>query len=363
MKNTVYHILWTLISLLSLVGCVHEIPEEGLGNPVPFSLHLEFDTELPLYKEIYYSRNGQEGKQVPSYDIRYLVNAYRSTDLRSDESRKPDTTFVFTHQNIHQLDRTLPLELREGTYTFKVWVDYVDKGSETDLYYDTSDFSEIILAEKEDHPGSNDYRDAFKGSVTAVVRNPALYTGAILNTIDNQAKVEMRRPMGKFKFITTDLEQFLTRVAKMLEEEGAIDKVDSKATYEQLLDLVELDDYEIRFRYNLFMPCSFNMFTDKPAGSWMGMSFKSLMHNENNKEITLGFDYIFVNGSETTLSITVEVYDKEGKQLSVSNPVNVPIVRSKLTVVKGDFLTSEASGGVSINPSFDSDDYNVEIQW
>ena len=361
MKNTIHHILWVMISLLAMVGCdVHEIPMER-NERVPFSLHLDYDTELPFYKEIIYSRSDQKSNQIPSHDVRYIVNAYR-TDLGLDKSRQVDTTFVFTHADINSLDCTLPLELREGTYTFKVWTDFVAKGSQADQYYNTSDFSEIILSDKNNHSGSNDYRDAFRGTATATILNPAYYTGSILNTIDNQARVEMKRPMGKFKFISTDLEIFLTRVAKMLEEEGIIDKVHSKATYEELLKIIELNDYEIVFRYNVFMPCSFNMFTDKPADSWMGMSFKSLMHNENNKEITLGFDYVFVNGTETTLSISVEVYDKNGNQLSASNPINVPIARSKLTVVRGDFLTSITSGGVAINPDYDGPDYNIEIQ-
>lgn len=361
MKNSIRYIFWGIMSLLAFVGCdVHEIPVDR-NERVPFLLHLNFDTELPLYKEILYTRSEQESKQIPSHDVRYIVNAYR-TDLGSGKNRQVDTTFVFTHEDIYNLNRTLQLELREGTYTFMVWTDYVAKGSKADQYYNTSEFSEIILADKKNHSGSNDYRDAFRGTATATVLNPAYYTGSILSTIDNQAKVEMQRPMGKFKFISTDLEMFLTRVAKMLEEEGVIDKVDSKATYEQLLQLVELDDYEIIFRYNIFMPCSFNMFIDKPADSWMGMSFKSLMRNENNKEITLGFDYVFVNGAETTLSISVEVYDKNGNQLSVSNPVNVPIARSKLTIVRGEFLTSVTSGGVAINPDYDGPDYNIEIQ-
>lgn len=168
--------------------------------------------------------------------------------------------------------------------------------------------------------------------------------------------------MGKFMFISDDFYTFLTRVAKALEEEGKIDKVNSKATYEELRQFIELEDYEVRFRYNMFMPSSFNMFTDKPADSWTGMSFASIMTPINENEISLGFDYVFVNGSETTLSISVEVYNGDNELLAASNPINVPIVRSKLTIVRGAFLTLDASGGVCINPGYDGDDYNIEIK-
>ena len=363
MKITLCYIsLWVML-LLAFAGCdVHEFPEERYDK-VPFQLHLDFSTEMPLYKEVVYTRSGDTETKgvVARHDIRYTISAYRIDNMRS-ENRVADTTFVFTRSEISDLNYTANLLLREGTYDFKVWADYVDANSMSDKYYDTREFSEIILANKDEHLGSNDYRDAFRGYATATVINPVYYTGNIVNSIDHQASVEMKRPMGKFKFISTDLEAFVTRVARSLADQGVIDRVDSKATYDELLQLVSLYDYEIVFRYNMFMPCSFNMFTDKPADSWTGMSFKSLMHNENNKEITLGFDYIFVNGSETTLSISVEVYNPQGEMLSATKPVNVPIVRSKLTIVRGEFLTSEASGGVAINPDFDGPDYNIEIK-
>ena len=103
------------------------------------------------------------------------------------------------------------------------------------------------------------------------------------------------------------------------------------------------------------------MFTDKPADSWTGMTFESKMFSEDYNEMTMGFDYIFVNGSETTLSISLEVYDDEGELLAATDPINVPIVRSKLTLVKGSFLTSKASEGVSISPGFDGE-YNLPLQ-
>jgi hypothetical protein len=109
------------------------------------------------------------------------------------------------------------------------------------------------------------------------------------------------------------------------------------------------------------MPCSYNIFTDKPADSWTNMTYLSNMYIENGDQMAMGFDYIFVNGVETTLSISLEVYDKEGELVSSTNPIQVPVVRSKLTLVTGEFLTSMANGGVAIDPSYDGDDYNVEI--
>ena len=184
-----------------------------------------------------------------------------------------------------------------------------------------------------------------------------------MNDIDNQATVDMRRPMGKFKFVSTDVKAFISRVTEtMLPAEGTTPE-ESRAVYEQLLKDIKYKDYKIVFRYNIFMPCSYNMFTDKPADAWEVVTFPSSMVLEENNEMTLGYDYVFVNGNETTLSISLSVYNPDGEEISTSDPIDVTVVRGKLTVVKGQFLTSKAMGGVSINPTFDGKDYNVEIKY
>lgn len=59
--------------------------------------------------------------------------------------------------------------------------------------------------------------------------------------------------------------------------------------------------------------------------------------------------------------MAVEVYDKDGELLSSTNTVEVPLVRSKLTIVRGNFLTSKATGSVGINPDYNGD-FNIEIK-
>jgi hypothetical protein len=55
--------------------------------------------------------------------------------------------------------------------------------------------------------------------------------------------------------------------------------------------------------------------------------------------------------------VVIEVFDKDNVSVSCTEPIPVPMVRSKLTTVRGEFLTSQASGGVGINPGFDGPDF------
>ena len=85
------------------------------------------------------------------------------------------------------------------------------------------------------------------------------------------------------------------------------------------------------------------------------------MQSEQNKELSLGYDYVFIGENETKLSISVDVYSKNGELICSSKPIMVPIVRSKLTIVKGEFLLPQSSSGAFIDPEYEGDDYNIEI--
>ncbi len=359
----IYTICATL--LLAFSGCdVHEFPVDS-KELVPFNLHLNFDTELYFYKEVIYTRAGEESTKAPieKHDVRYVINAYR-TDNVVGVNQVADTTFVFSKADLSNLNYTAPLELREGSYRFAVWCDFVDAGSKADKYYDTSNFLEVILKNRENHSGSNDFRDVFRGYATATVTNPKYYAGAALDNIDNQATAQMTRPVGKVQFISTDVEEFLSRVANILQQQGLLSVDPDKDSIDALLSQIDLGQFKVVIRYNGNMPCSYDMIYDKPSDIWGGMSFESRMVRINNTEMELGFDYVFVGDLGTTLDMSVEVYNgeiSEDKLMSRSKSVPVPFMPSKLTTVRGEFLTSIATGGVTINPGYEGDDFNWDI--
>ncbi len=335
-------ILIFLSFAFSMASCdVHEFPE--IPEKIPFKLNLICNVEVPIYQEFDY--NARSGGKAVDHDIRYILGVYRGDEQR-DFSREADTTLVVVKsvEEERRLNQTLHLE--PGLYNFMVWSDYVDEGTETDKYYDTADFAEITYADRNNHVGSSDFKEAFVGSSQALIQMDMKADG---NIVEQVVKIDMERPFAKFKFISTDYELFQDKVVKAeaAEAEGTC--------------AVDLDDYKVVFRYTGFMPCSYNMFTDKPADAWTGVCFDSTMKLMDEDEVEMGFDYVFVNHKETSVSVMLEVYHKSGELVASSPSIDVPLNRGKLTVVRGNFLTSVAEEGVGVNPDFEGE-YNLEIK-
>ena len=104
-----------LILLLVFVGCdVHEFPKDD-STRVPFVLHLDFNTEMPLYKEVYYTRADEVMEIADPHNIRYIINVYR-TDNKRNDNRVADTTYIFSKSDISDLNYTAYLQLPEGEY-------------------------------------------------------------------------------------------------------------------------------------------------------------------------------------------------------------------------------------------------------
>ena len=315
---------FVLCSVLMSSCDVHEFPDPSLKE-VDYTLHLDYSTEMPLYKTVEYSEPTRSASAEDPYDVRYIVNVYD----KDEASREVLHTFMFTKDDISVLNNSVTFRIRVGEYRFVVWTDYVEEGSVADLFY-TSDKFEYIGFASEEHFGNEDMRDAFTGSLTAVVSDETF-----------EATVTMSRPMAKFAFVTNDLQDFIVRA---MQTRGA----------------AELDGYSLVFKYNGFMPSAYNLHAGGTTDSGSGYSFTSKITQISETEAELGFDYVFVNDHETVVSVYVEVYDADGNHLSTSVPVDVPLMRSKLTTVVGNFLTSDASGGVFVSPGYDGE-HNIII--
>lgn len=327
--------LAVILATLAFTSCnVEEFPHgDGDKKLVGFHLNLEFETDMPIYKEINYDTRGIE------YSLRYIVKAYEKIGDRCDYSN-PVQTVVVHNSELDKLNRTIDIELPEGEYEFYCWTDYVDSENMADLYYNTDRFAEITLNEKNGHSGSNDYRDAFRGGITATV------------TENGYATMPMLRPLGKYIIISNDVQDFITKAIERRIQRGEYD-----GTRE-----INTDDYLVTVRYTMFMPTAMNIFSNRPIDAKVGIYYTSKMTQLSANEMQLGFDYVFVNMDETRVTISIEVKDMVNNEvISQTGSIEVPLKRSRLTILRGSFLTAKASGGIGIDPSFDGD-FNIEIK-
>ena len=369
-------------ALLCITSCaVHEWPEP---SPADVIVNLDFDTQLPQYKVL-----NEEGTRAShdgrDYDIRYTIAAYR---LLQDGSyaEEPFLLKVFSKDEIEELNATFRFSIDEGSYRFYVWTDFVLAGTQSDYFYNTTNFRRISLQGA--HEGNNDFRDAFSGSADLkVIRLGSKETPSTVT-------VQMRRPLAKFEFITTDLQEFITKTIEAMirkEEAEAAAKAgetkseggdnpeditpaesdtktdgdtksddDTKSDGDTKTPVVDLEKYKVVFFYSGYMPNAYNMMEGKPCDSATGVKFSSTISAIDNHDARLGFDYVFVNGKESSVMVTVALYDEEGIQLSMSNQIEVPIKRSMLTTVRGSFLMQNTGGGVAIDPGFDGE-YNIVL--
>lgn len=374
MRLNLLHTIMASAMLLLAAGCVHEWPDETTPADVDVSLH--FDTEFLPFRDVEYTK---KGKADPSeFNIRYKIAAYRALNTGGYDTA-PMREFAFSKTDVSEPDHSVRIDLPEGEYMLRAWTDYVDDGRLDDKYYITSDFSAIKVAEP--YEGDTDFKDAFVGE--APVEAVRVGGGAT----KSGATIEMSRPLAKFQFVAEDLYDLVTKAMEShlgkneyqdyiegRRPSGGGSVVPSAADYECSIGVSDKLDggtkapwdptkapgfdpeaYKVVFYYTSFLPVEYNVLTRKPTDAKTGMKFSSTLRPLNEDEALIGFDYVLVNSTESSVGVQVALYDPSGKMLSLSNTVTVPIVRGKVTTVRGRFLTLATGSGIGVDPGFDGE--------
>lgn len=332
MRNSL-RIFAVLLAVLGLAACdVHELPHGE--TRVAVTLDLKFDTSLPQYTTVYYNTKAGD----PEWQTRYIVRLYKYAS--SDYSRDPSYTFVLTDRELDELDHKVYFMAEAANYRAVVWTDFVKAGSEDDLFYDTSDFSEVKLTGS--YAGNEPMRDCFYGSTDLEM--------ATLLTYDctYEAEVQMGRPIAKFNFISTDRDKFIDYwVQQQAIRSGSLVKIDRNK--------VDLNKFTVRWVYPQFLPNTFNLHSGRPVDSATGVRFDVPMRVNEDGNVDLGFDWMFVNPTESKVVVSLEIYDQEGAYLSTVSNIEVPLMRSHFTTVEGNILTNGINNGVSIDPTYDGE--------
>ena len=351
MRTIARTLLPLFAALILAASCVHQWPE---STPADFALTLSFDSELPYYKTVQFPDETKSGAEdlgefaqdftdYEKYDVRYTIEAY-SKFSNGDFAHDPAKRWVFTEDDASHLDDyTVNLSVDEGVYEFRAWVDFVKAGSAEDYIYVTSNWRDGIKVNDADgHHGNTDWKDAYSGKVTAEV----IRYGSIAEP--GSAHLEMARPLGKYIFVTTDLDEFIIKeLRRKAEETGFTEEPE-----------FNIEDYTLTIAYTGFMPSSYSMLTDRANDSEVNVRFTSSLKQINETTAIMGFDYVLANpktAAQTSIIMGVELKYKDGTVLSSHNSARIPVQRSEYTVVEGRFLMQESSGGITLNPDFDGE--------
>lgn len=316
-----------LVSALAFTGCVHDNPDgEGI-DPTLVEVETQVTLDLSLVPLQTVTNNARSGttRADDGYRRRFVVEAWR--DGRA-ESRQ---VTVMDEAEEEGKGITLPvnLKLHAVEYTLAVWTDYVTAGTETDLYYNTEDLQYVACTDP--YTGSTPYRDCLYGTTPLDLRQYRDEWNAKV-----QIKVDMVRPLAKYEVIATDVKDFLRKTKKQRADD---------------------ETFTITFSYGFYLPTVFNVLAGKPADSRTGIAYSTplTVPDDGTEECLIGSDFVFVNGAESFVSLSMEIRDSDGNVISRTTGLEVPYRRGHLTTVRARFLTNEMQGGVDIDDEFEGD--------
>lgn len=325
-----------LLVLTSLMaGCtLHEEPElttdgEVGVDPTSVLLTANLNVNINMGERPLTRAEAKEG-----YLHRFIVEAYLN--------RQPVARQTIVEEISDRTHLSLPvnMKLHARNYQLVVWSDYVKADApEKDFIYDTENLVPLIPVSST-HRANTEYKDAFAASVPLDLTGYRDQWNAEVGV-----EMELARPVARYELVANDVASFLRKVAA---------------------GEVASDKFTVRIKYNDYLSVGYNVLDDIPKHSLRYMQYSKTcsLPEAGTRELSLGFDYVFVQAGESTTHIPVEIEVVDSKNVTItSSVIRIPCVRSKNSVVKGAFLTVSSDDGVGFEPDFDGEvDLDVEIK-
>lgn len=224
---------------------------------------------------------------------------------------------------------TMKLRLPAGEYDVNLWTDYT-MDETTDNHYVTTDPEVVSILPKASYTANTDTRDGFAQHLSLTVEK----------TGNTPQAVNMIRPLAKYRLVATDVAEY--------------DLLRTRHGYPALADL------KIEVVYEGFLPCAYSISQAKPADSKEGYVYASAVSEGTESETTLGKDYVFVNGEQSSISVSILLKDAAGNTIGGVKGVKVAYRAGQLTTVRGKFLTAGQGSGIEIDTDWGGD-HNVDF--
>lgn len=331
MKKLKHYLLATMM-LLVFGSCIHEYPNPDTDpNPdTPITIDMIFTFNISFGN---YLTQNVPVKTDP-LKLRYIIEVYddNNTSSHGELVERYVATLESIDEGENKIDHKFDLEPIK--YKILIWVDWVDDHQANDKHYVVPHLKGIKLTKP--YVGSVDTKDAFRAMQDIDLTE---YRGQTDVTLD--LPITLERPFAKVELVTTDVKKYLEKARS--NSNSSLDKITVKVIYPG------------------FFPCGYNVATLTPNDSEMGFSHTSTLSLLNEEEALLAFDYIFVNGSSTSILVDMVFYDDKQVVINQVSGVNIPIQRGLRTVVKDKYLTKDFKPGINVNPDYDGPDIVVVI--
>lgn len=312
-----------LFSALLALGCngIHELPDENPVDPtlVQANLTLTIDPEelFPVAPEMF--------ADDTECDLRWIVEIHR------DEFGEPRTErFVSTCQPSSQDAQTMTIQvpLHAAKYKIAAWVDFVNAGTTCDKYYLTNTLDAIRITTP--YQGNCKDKATFSSSCS-------LDLSAYRDQWNTQVEcpLTLRSPMARIELVAIDFDKFIKQ--------------------EALRTARDLSDLTVSITYAGYFPSGFNAFTDKANDAVTNIGFDSHPTLLSDQMVLLAYDYVFVNGEASNITVDITISDRQGQAINRIEGLRIPVERGKPATIKGEFLTQDFSPGIGIDPGFDGD--------
>ncbi len=220
-----------------------------------------------------------------------------------------------------QPDGTYLVELAvpEGDYDLRLWTDYTRADAPlADTYYHTESLKAVTIA-TDPYTANTDAKDAAYHSESKIT----------LPEEGTTVKVQLQRPLAKYRIIADDVEVYRKLAAENPEKYPPIEEL------------------TVTVQYEGYLPSVFNVTNGKPIDSVTGITFGTRLPSvtSNVEEVQLTSDWILADTDGSFVKQELVITDRQGNEVNRVGGIRIDYRQGYLTTLRGKFLTEGKSGG------------------
>ena len=344
MFGRIKHTVMMFMLLFALASCDKTIHEYPGANNIELTVRCSIDMAHPEHfvtvecdaenGTSYVVRTQSVGTLGTRFTepvcLRYVVDLYR---IAASHSTFVERKVCFSPVDAANPQAITTFNVDASQYKVLVWCDYVQDDVRESWYYNTDNLREIryseIIAE------DNDDKDAFT-NVLDVDLSEYYYADGVF---DLNYDLMLERPMGRMRCITTDMDDFVNAGNN-------------------------IEDIIVKISYTQYVSAGYNVEEQKPNYFEPTRTYITTPEVDDEGNLELCHDYIFVNGKQTNVKVDFYFYNgeiTEEKEISHWTSIVVPLKKNMETTVEGRMLTTSfGTGGFGIDSEFEDE---IVIEW